>query len=601
MTAVKDPSSPQSRHRIFPPSVPMGMLMIVVLGCLAYANAIRHPFVHDDIVFIVQNPSIARWDNIGDSFLNSSIPQSFQGLVTPYYRPVLEVFYRLQYALFGFNPHGFHLFNVVVHVANGLLVFGILRMLLKNNAAAFLIATIFVVHPVQTQAVACIAGISNVLCAFFSLTALYFYLRSSEQSDHRRKLIRFAASLGFFIVALFTKEQAVCVLGVIVLYEIFLNGRPEPLMTRLYRLAILGVAAAGYLSCRHLLFGAVTSAVFENMAELKLRLLAIPTMIEMFMGILLVPVGLHYYRSADILAPYVRPCLLFIFLTGLTVVLIARLPREDRGKALFGLGWFAVFLLPVLNIVPLVNEYSFIAASEHGLYLPMVGFFIFLTAVMAPYSARIPSGWMKTALAVVIVLLCLMTARQNTFWRGEIPLFERALAFEPQLGRVHVLLAKAYVFNGRPDKAVNEFNQAAVIMTEYARKATTPKARRFYEGFLKGIYADSAKCYLAQRDPGRAVESINKAIAIDAQDHLLYTNRALVLIMYGRLSDGIADLERALELNPGNLIAANNLSIAYIQAGQKERARDLLQWILVRDPAFAAARRNLEQLESSRE
>ncbi len=580
----------------------MGMLILVVLGLLTYANAVRHPFVHDDIVFILQNPSIARWDNIADAFLRPSLPEYFQGLVTPYYRPVLEVFYRLQYSLFGFNPHGFHLFNVIVHSINGLLVFGLLRAVLKNNATAFLIAILFVVHPVQSQAVACIAGISNVLCAFFSLVALYFYVQSVRHKDHRQKLIKLIAALLFFIIALFTKEQAVFVLGLIILYEMLLSGQhKDQALIRFYRMAIMGVAAVGYLSCRHVLFGSVSSAIFENMAELKLRLLTIPGLIEKFIGLLLFPVGLHYYRSANILDPYVLPILLFVFLSALAVMLVRRLPLEERQKALFGLGWFVVLLLPVLNIIPLVNEYSYVAASEHGLYLPMIGFFIFLVTVIAHECRTFHPIGVKTAMAILIVVLCLMTARQNTFWRGEIPLFERALAFEPQLGRVHVLLAKAYLFNGRIDDALHEFAQAGAIMTDYAQKAKSPKARRFYDGFLKGIYADSAQCYLAQRDPVRAIDRFNRALAIDPQDDLLYTNRALALIVSGQMSDGIKDLQTALALNPGNLQAANNLSICYIQTGQSERARQLLQWILSRDPAFGAARDNLEKLERSRE
>ena len=154
---MKEPSS-ASHNRIFPLSGPACVVIIVLLGLLTYAGAVRHPFVHDDVVFILQNPFIARWDNIGDAFLNPSIPQSFHGLVTPYYRPLLEVVYRLEYALFGFNPYGFHFINVIVHIANGLLLWALLRRLLDDKAVAFLASVIFVVHPVQSEAVACGSG-----------------------------------------------------------------------------------------------------------------------------------------------------------------------------------------------------------------------------------------------------------------------------------------------------------------------------------------------------------------------------------------------------------------------------------------------------------
>ncbi len=551
------------------------------------------------MVFIQQNPYIARWDNIGDSFLDPSIPRSFEGLVTPYYRPVLEVFYRLQYAVFGFNPHGFHLFNVILHILNGLLVFGILRRLIKSQGGAWFIAALFLVHPVQTQAVACISGISNLLCGLFILSSLMLYLRASACRDPRPKLGWFAGALIFFIAALFTKEPAVFALALFILYEIFLNGNKETLVTRMYRVAILATGAIGYLFCRNMLFGSLTSAVFENIGELKLRLLAIPGLIETFIGLLLYPVGLHYYRSIDILAPYAVPGLILIVLGVLTAVLVRRLPREEKDLACFGSAWFFILLLPVLNIVPLVNEYSFLAAWEHGLYLPLTGFFVFLFAVSSRWLNERNPKTVRIAAAVIIAVLSVMTMRQNTYWRGEIPLFERALAYEPQLGRVHVLLAKAYLFNGRTDDALREFDQARVIMSAYAVKAASPKARRFYEGFLKGIYADSAHCRMAKGNFNGAIEDYNRAIAIDPGDSFLYTNRGLSLIQIGQMYEGIVNLEMALRLDPGNLFAANNLSIAYIQSNRTDDARVILEQILARDPAFIPARQNLEQLNRS--
>jgi tetratricopeptide (TPR) repeat protein len=563
---------------------------------------VRHPFVHDDVVFILQNPYIGRWDNIADAFLNPSIPQSFHGLVTPYYRPLLEVLYRVQYALFGFDPHGFHLVNVILHIANGLLLFVFLRRVLGAPSVAFLTAVIFVVHPVQTQAVACVSGISNLLCAFFLLMSLVAYAESAAGDDHRWKLSWFVLALVSFVAALFSKEQAVFAFLVFVFYEVCLGRRTEGRMVRLYRLAILGVAAAGYLFCRQLLFGPLSSAIFENMGEFKLRILTIPRIIETFIGLLFFPAGLHYYRSVDILAPYVVPLTVLAILTVLTVMIVGQLPSDRQRRAWFGLAWFFAFLIPVLNIVPLVNEYSFVAASEHGLYLPLAGFFVFfLTASSCAFKKvfeRHPAA-VRAGVLILVATLSLLTVRQNTYWRGEIPLFERALAFEPQLGRVHLLLAKAYLFNGRIDDAIKEFRKAQGIFTEYAGKATTLKARQFYLGFLKGSYADQAQCYLAKNDIKDALNQYDAALRLDPSDDVIRTNRALAFVQAGRMAEAVQDLEVALQSNPGNIMAANDLSICLIQQGQTARARGILTRILAQDPSFTPARDNLERLNRS--
>ena len=126
-------------------------MVLSFLGLLVYFNAVAHPFVHDDVVFVQMNPNIARWDNLGDSFLSPGIPFASSKIVTPYYRPLLEIFYRLQYFVFGMNPAGFHLFNVLLHILNAFLVFLLFVRLRLKRDWAFAAALIFLVHPVQSQ------------------------------------------------------------------------------------------------------------------------------------------------------------------------------------------------------------------------------------------------------------------------------------------------------------------------------------------------------------------------------------------------------------------------------------------------------------------
>ncbi|MBL8012400.1 MAG: glycosyltransferase family 39 protein, partial [Candidatus Omnitrophica bacterium] len=174
--------------------------ILVTLGFLVYFNALGLPFVHDDIVFIQQNPNIQRWDNLTDAFFRPAIPQFFQGLVTPYYRPVLEVVYRLEFLLFGFHPAGYHFINILIHVVNGLLFYGIMRRISQARKMSLVAAAIFLVHPVQTEAVACVSGISNVMCAFFMMLAFDGYLRA-QQWRCAHQMLWLAYALMMFAVA----------------------------------------------------------------------------------------------------------------------------------------------------------------------------------------------------------------------------------------------------------------------------------------------------------------------------------------------------------------------------------------------------------------
>lgn len=574
------------------------ILILIFLGFAVYANAIGHPFVHDDIGFILHNPDIGRWDNIGEAFLKPAIAQFSADLVTPYYRPVLEIFYRLQYALFGFNPVGFHFVNILIHVLNSLLVYAVLRRIFSDRHGAFIVAVIFVVHPVQTEAVACISGISNLLCAFFVLASFYCYVRCAASAQERERSVWCAISWISFLVALFTKEQAVVLLGILALYEWLSADREKNrLSVRLYRLAVMAAALIFYFVCRQVLFGGIAAAVFENLTELKLRLLTVPAMIETYAQVLCFPVGLHYYRSIDILAPHLIPSLLLAVCAFLIVVVLKGLSAGERRLALFGLGWFTVGILPVLNIVPLVNEYSFVSLAEHGLYLPMIGFFIFILTVAAAKREGNPA----TGIVIgVVILLCVLTVRQNVYWQEEIPLFKRAVSFEPKLGRVHILLAKAYLSEGKADEALHEFAQARDIIHGYTQKVTVLKVKNLYQGMLKGIYSDRAQCYGLKGDWEHLIQEYDQALMLDPNDSTIYTNRGLGLAQKGDLDGGIKDLEKALAIDPGNLSAANNLSICYIQKKDYGRARKLLVDILAKAPEFQAARDNLQRLERTR-
>jgi hypothetical protein len=169
---------------------------------------------------------------------------------------------------------------------------------------------------------------------------------------------------------------------------------------------------------------------------------------------------------------------------------------KARPIMILGLGWFLAALLPVLNIAPLINEYSFILTSEHFLYLPIVGILILVvTAIHNVIPAKGPhaghsqllAGIQRFLLGFVVSICLLLTWHQNTFWQSETALFERMLRFEPNFARGHLLLAKAYYFNGRPQEADGHFQRAYMIMSGYAKKAANSTAKNFYLGYMNQI------------------------------------------------------------------------------------------------------------------
>jgi len=513
-----------------------GYFALVFLGLLAYCNAIRHPFVHDDVVFILKNPHITELNRWYEAF---NVPSASDGINT-YYRPVLEVLYRLEYHFFGPHPWGYHLFNVVVHIVNGTLLFGLLLKLGLREAAAWVIALFFLIHPVQTEAVSCIAGISNLWMALGVLLALHAYLKKW-----------YAASLICFTFAFLSKEQAVMILPLAMVIDLSRGSKDyRPwivLILTTYLLLWLRQSVTG---------ASLLKDIMVSPGELYLRLAAIPRDIGMYLRLIGFPFDLHYYRSTDILRSNTSSWVLALISTVGIYFLISRKPSV-RPALFLGLGWFFAALLPVLNITSLINEYSFILTPEHFLYLPIVGILI-IAVLAADHSLR---RFKRLLFGIAISACLLLTWYQNTFWRSEITLFERMLRFEPDFGRGHLLLAKAYYFNGRPHDADGHYARALTIMSVYAKKATNMTAEKFYLMFEKEILFDWAQNDWAMGRWERSLDKLKRGIAIDSKDASLYNNMAFVYMHLGDKKDASLSLERAVRADSSFAQARRNLHI----------------------------------------
>jgi tetratricopeptide (TPR) repeat protein len=514
---------------------------LVLFGCIAYFNALPHPFVHDDVVFILKNPHITDLKRWPDAFKFTAHSDG----INTYYRPVLELLYRLEYRLFGPNPFGFHLFNVIVHIINGLLLFGLLQKLGLRLPAAWLTALLFLIHPVQTEAVSCIAGISNLWMALGILLALHAYLERA-----------YLFSLFFFIIAFLSKEQAIMFVPLLLVIDCYrkeINVR-----------AWFGAAAAAGLMMW--LRQAVTgTSVFKEITlspgELYLRLEAIPRVIGMDLRLIFWPNDLHYYRSTDILQPNGLAWGLFLMSLLGIIFVFCRWSRV-RPTLILGLGWFLVALFPVLNIAPLINEYSFILTPEHFLYLPIIGILIIVVAAAQAIPEHFCRASIKDFLLGLIAALCLLlTWHQNTFWRSETALFERMLRFEPNFGRGHLLLAKAYYFNGRPEAAEVHFEKAFMIIAGYAKKASNQTSAKFYRNFLKEVLSDWAHNDSAFGRWEDALDKYRKAAVIGGEDAALYNDMAFVYVHLGDKKDAYLSLRQALQIDPSFTQARSNLKL----------------------------------------
>jgi len=548
----------------FRPSLPLIIIFLFVGGFIAYTNVIPYPFVHDDVVFIQNNPHIDQLD-LKSIFVYTSSPEEISPLVNTYYRPFLEILYRIEYRLFGYNPSGYHFVNILFHVINSSLVFCLLYLLSERRKGfAFSVAVLFLLHPVQSESVACISGISNLAYALFCLCSLNLYILS--KTDSRRDIATYLASLVLFILALLSKEQAVILPFLVILVEGWRKlSRKREVEGAPLRISGFLFVLAGYGILRKVILGHTVLSRFDINGELWLRVLSIPTTLLTYLKIVLLPVDLHYYRSLDILGPKLLPIFLFIIVSVAVFMLIRRYALSHESLLLFGLGWFFLTLLPVLNFVPLVIEYSHIMTSEHFLYFPLIGILIFLLESGYHLLKRLFQNrtemFCSLIIGVLSVVFLFLTHVQNTTWRGEIPLFQRVLKYE-QLARVHILLANAYYADRQYGKAIAQNGQALDVFEEYLDRTKNDEVKRVYLGFMKDVHFSLAHNYGAQGKLDQSTTQYKKAIEIDPHDPVLHNNLGFNYIRMGDLNKAITYFEKAIALDAHDVMALNNLAIA---------------------------------------
>ncbi len=349
--------------------------VIAVLVLITYANTFTASFHFDDNPAIVENPFIRHvtWDNIMHLLSTN--------------RPTVDLSIMLNFQLFELNVWGWHLFNILNHIANSWLVYLLvlwtltLPVLAKKYAAkakrmAFFCALLFAVHPIQTESVTYIISRSETVTTFFYLLSIMMFIQSVRKGNS----LYVAAAMVFSLLAMQSKEWAVTLPAVVMLYDfLFLSeGKIKPVLSRWYNYVLIALPWALVLYKVPLFsggpaasygFGMTTSTGLTPVTYLMTSLNVLWTYVRLM--ILPIKQNLDYdYPVAKTI--FELPT--FLSLLGHVAVVVAAVwLYKKKGMRIFAFGaaWFYITLSPVQSFVPVMD-----VIFEHRLYLPSIGFFL---------------------------------------------------------------------------------------------------------------------------------------------------------------------------------------------------------------------------------
>lgn len=579
------------------------LLVLAVAVILVFWPVCQHDFVnYDDEINIYGNGLI-------------TTPSAANLLVVwqkPYlnlYIPLTYTFWLLQAKLSVFfpagdgtllNPHLFHAANLLFHLANALLVFLILKRLLKNNWPALAGALVFAVHPVQVEPVAWVTGFKDVFSGFWSLMAIWQYLTYCRASAGGTKQgrIHYGLTLLFMLCALLAKPGAMSVPVIIALLAVL--GVKRGLRQTAMETAPLVILAAPFIILTKMAQPGVRMSVIPDFWQ---RLLICGDTFSFYLKQLLLPVtiGPYYGRTPEFVLTHD-----WFYGTGLVPYLLFAwlLWKGGRSFFLLAVGIFVVAILPVSGLVPFIFQASSTVADRY-LYMSMLGVALGVGLLVASS----PQRPLRLFFFALIALYGLRSMPLVHDWQDSITFNEYGLRSNPQSRVGHNNLGKALLDSGRLAEAYQHFAESVRILpTEIAYN--NMGAIREMEGrqeeamahYLQSILVNPSffMTYgnlvqmLEQTDTVAAgVEAFAKAMAGKPQAVTAHLNFGTALLNIDRFSEAIFQLEQAISLGNRSAVAQSLLADALAGVERWDEALSHYQAALALQPNFEQAHNGL--------
>ncbi|MGB6943585.1 MAG: DUF1736 domain-containing protein [Bryobacteraceae bacterium] len=426
---------------------PRFLFVAAALGALtlvAYSNSFSAGFVFDNKILLLQDPRIreASAENIGLIFQHTYWwPYGESGL----YRPIGTLSYLFNYAVLGNGerPEGYHWINLFLHFGNVLLVYALARRLLRGRFGdgfwpPVFVAAVWAVYPVLTESVTNIIGRVDLIAAMAVLSGLLLYLKSTEASGTRRWMW-LAALMALTFVGVFSKESAVVILGVIVLYELVWWKERRNMRGLLLGCAAVTLPLLALWYARSVVVpGSPQFPFVDNPlvgADFWTARLTALKVLGRYLGLLVWPAHLSAdYSYAEI--PLAHGSLSdWIAWIGLAAVAAAIVVFRRNRVILFVAGFAALALLPTANLLFPIGTIM----AERFLYLPAIAAAVCI--VMALYA--LPAKAAPITLCLIAAAFMARTWVRNTDWQDDLSSARAMVSAAPASYKGHAALAAA--------------------------------------------------------------------------------------------------------------------------------------------------------------
>lgn len=569
--------------------------LLVVITAVVYVPAMRSGFVWDDDLHLINSVALKK-NGLYHVWLTT---EAFV------YYPVTWSSYWLEHKLWGLNPTGYHIVNLLIHTVCALLIWRILLRL--KIPGAWLAALIFAIHPVNVESAAWITQRKNLLSMFFFLITLLLYLWFDDSGNRRLYWLAVAS----FLLAMLSKGAVVTLPLVLLMCAWWLHKTitRQDLLRSLPFFAVSAIMSVVEVWFQYV--NAIGADVVRSDSFIA-RLAGAGMVVWFYLYKALLPIKLcfvypRWQIDATNWLSYL-PDLALLVLFGVCW----RYRRNWGRQALFGLGYFVVMVAPATGFVHFYYlRYSFVA--DHYQYMAIIG--IIALVVAAGYHLINKLSDRRKSIATVVavlpvVVLGVLSWNQCHIYQDERTLWLDTLQKNPKAWMAQTNFGLMLEAEGKLDEAISLYRQALQLAPDSAKShnnlgVALQKQGKINEAIdhyrlslqLKPNYAPAhynlGDALDTQGKLDEAISHYYQALDIDSDYAPLHHSLGRVLQLQGKFDEAIAHYSKALEIEPDHAEAHNNLGQILAGRGELDKAIIHNRIALRLDPNSASAHINL--------
>ncbi len=555
----------------------LALSSIILLGVFIYSNTFKGAFHFDDVPSIVDNQAIrsiwnlqAIWDFWPTRFI------TYFSMAFNYHLSQLNVF-------------SYHFFNLIVHLITSILVWWFVLLIFSTpvmvgqkiakraKLVALFAALFFVAHPIQTQGVTYIIQRATSLATLFYLLSISLYVKSRLLQQQEKALIVsrlfYCTSLIALVMAMFTKEIAISLPLTILLCEVcFLKTKkwinlkylaPFFITILIIPFTMFLTKSVDFIGMRRALEPTIRISSWQYLFT-QFRV------IVTYLRLLFMPINQNLIYDYPITKSLLELSTLASLIFLIIILTIAVRIFSKYRLISFCIFWFFLTLLPESSIIP-INDVIY----EHRLYLPMVGFSLFLVSLVYYIFENRALKSMVIALLIITSSYAVITYRRNFVWKDELTLWNDVMYKSPGEPRPYNGRGKVYYELGNILEAFSDFNRAIEIKPDYVE-----------------AYNNRGIIYKKRGDLKQALSDFNKAIEINPGYEKAYNNRGAIYYEQNNIAQASSDYSRAIEINPNFAEAYYNRGVVYYEQGNLLQATSDFTRAIEINPNFADAYSN---------